>query len=394
MYSLVTLPCTTVFEFYISSEPVSNRPPALLVNRNPMSPNNAGLTELSTSTPDVAPSNAHSPSEPSALTPPTKKERRSRQRRRSLKLTAIATSIVFALTLVSAAVNSVMTRSEKSQLAPYGERVALDGGSVNVYRVPGSGPTLVFLSGLGTAAPAVDFAPLIRELDGFNILVVEGFGYGYADGNVGDRTVENITSELHQALAKVGVTEPVVLVGHSISGLYMHYYADEYPGDVAGIVGIDPTPSRVTAVPTSTMSLGEIAAVARFTGLERWADALSPSLSEPDSTAYTPEERDRIHAMTDWNFANASVADEWAQVTANTAKAGSRPYPTDVPVLDFLSSESMASQENWLERHEQELTGVRNQRIEIVEGRHYLHWTEAPALGSKMRAFVGDIAAT
>ncbi|NTV39268.1 MAG: alpha/beta hydrolase [Demequinaceae bacterium] len=328
---------------------------------------------------------------PTTEAAPSTKAKRPTRRRRALKRTGVALTAILALTLVSATANAIVTSAEKSQFAPYGERVTVDGGDVNVYRVAGDGPTLVFLSGLGTSAPAVDFAPLLRELDGFNILVVEGFGYGYADTNVGDRTVENITSELHQALRAEGVDTPVVLIGHSIAGLYMHYYADEYPGEVAGIVGIDPTPSKVMAVPTGTMPLGGIAAAARFTGFERWAAAISPSLSEPDSTAYTQDERARIHAMGDWNFANASVASEWSQVAANTAKAGARPYPVDVPVLDFLSTESMASQEDWLERHQQELRGVRNQRIEIIEGHHYLHWTQAPALGVEIRAFLTDI---
>jgi pimeloyl-ACP methyl ester carboxylesterase len=336
--------------------------------------------------PDIA------PSADVATSPSAKRSPRQRQRR-ALKRLAIAATTIVALTLVSTTANAVMTSSEKSQFAPYGERVAVDGGDVNVLHIKGDGPTLVFLSGLGTSAPAVDFAPLLRELDGYNLLVVEGFGYGYADTNVGDRTVENITSELHQALEAVGVDTPVVLVGHSIAGLYMHYYADEYPGEVAGIVGIDPTPSKVAAVPTGTMQLGGIAAVARFTGLERWVAKVSPSLSEPDSTAYTQEQRARIHAMGDWNFANASVASEWSQVAANTAKAGARSYPADVPVLDFLSSDSMTHESNWLERHQQELKGVRNQRIEIIEGHHYLHWTQAQALGTEIRAFLSDISA-
>jgi len=340
--------------------------------------------------PDPAPSTGVSPStgvapSPSAQRPP--------RRRRALKRVAIAATTICALTLASATANAVMTSSEKSQLAPYGERVAVDGGDVNVLHIQGAGPTLVFLSGLGTSAPAVDFAPLLRELDGYNLLVVEGFGYGYADTNVGDRTVENITSELHQALEALGVDTPVVLVGHSIAGLYMHYYADEYPGEVAGIVGIDPTPSKVAAVPNGTMPLGGIAAVARFTGIERWAAKISPSLSEPDSTAYTQDERARIHAMGDWNFANASVASEWSHVAANTAKAGARPYPANVRVLDFLSTDSVIHESNWLERHQQELKGVRNQRIEIIEGHHYLHWTQAPALGKEIKAFLSGNAA-
>lgn len=361
-----------MFELFTGGGPRSNRSAALLVNR----------TDMFTSAPAL----------PDHSAAPSPHERRSLRRRRALKRTGIMLAAVVALTLVSATANAAMTHSEKSALAHYGQRVAIDGGSVNVLHVTGSGPTLVLLSGLGTAAPAVDFAPLISELDGFDIFVVEGFGYGFADMNVSDRTVENITAELHQALDAIGVTSPVVLVGHSIAGLYMHYYANEYPGSVAAIVGIDPTASTTAAVPTSTPSFGALAAVARFTGFERWVAAVSPSLSEPDSTAYSADERDRIHAIADWNFANAAVADEWAKVSYNAAKAGSRPFPADVPVLEFLSTESIDGNPAWRETHEQELAGVTTQRIEIVEGRHYLHWSQAPKLADDITTFLATSA--
>ena len=74
------------------------------------------------------------------------------------------------------------------------------GGAVNVYRNGHAGQPIVLLSGLGTAAPALDFAPLIRELGDYDVIVVEGFGYGYSDLSASERTNKNISTELHEAL--------------------------------------------------------------------------------------------------------------------------------------------------------------------------------------------------
>ena len=97
----------------------------------------------------------HTPATDSAeetAAPGTK--RRPRLWRRALRTAAIVVAALLALALVSTLANAAITRSEKSALAPYGQRVTIDDGTVNVYRNGGSGPTMVLLSGYGTAAPA------------------------------------------------------------------------------------------------------------------------------------------------------------------------------------------------------------------------------------------------
>ena len=117
----------------------------------------------------------------------------------------IATASLLVIAAVSAIGSSAVSASEKAAIMPYGATVRLAEGDVNVVRTGGAGPTMVLLSGYGTAAPAIDFAPLIRELDEYDVIVIEGFGYGYSDLDVADRSIENITSEIHQVLDKLNV---------------------------------------------------------------------------------------------------------------------------------------------------------------------------------------------
>ncbi|MEC5181729.1 alpha/beta fold hydrolase [Arthrobacter sp. CG_A4] len=95
-----------------------------------------------------------------------------------------------------------------------------------MYRNGHAGQSIVLLSGLGTAAPVLDFAPLIRELGDFNVTVVEGFGYGYSDLSASERTNKKHSTELHEALGKLGLARPYVLAGHSIAGFYMLDYTN------------------------------------------------------------------------------------------------------------------------------------------------------------------------
>ena len=306
--------------------------------------------------------------------------------RRFLRIAGKVAAFLIAVTAVSAVSNFAVTSAEKTRFQPYGQRIQLAAGSINVYRNGGTGPTMVLLGGYGTPAPALDFAPLIRELAAFDVIVIEGFGYGYSDLDVPNRTIERITGEIHEVLTRLDVHEPVILVGHSIGGIYTHYYANAYPGEVSAIIGIDPTPAMNSTLEPGTPS--RIEGVVAGLGLHRWVTTLAPDLVQPDGTAFTPAERAHIAAMSRWNYGNLSLADEWAQLAANSTKASAHPFPKDVPVLEFVSSQSAASQPVWLERRRAEIDDVSVHQLQIVEGAHYLHWTQAPLLGSTITDFV------
>ncbi|MEO6115475.1 MAG: alpha/beta hydrolase [Pseudolysinimonas sp.] len=306
--------------------------------------------------------------------------------RKTARNVGIVVAALLALTAVSTTVNAAANASEHSSLTPYGQKVTIDKGDINVVRNGGTGPTIVLLSGFGTPAPAIDFAPLIRELDNFDVIVVEGFGYGYSDLSVKGRTIENITSELHQVLAKLHVDGPVILAGHSVGGLYARYYANAYPDQVSAVVGIDPMAATASSLDVGTPSIAE--SLQAGSGLFRIVTSISPDLVQPPGTAYTKDERARTAAMTNWNYGNASVSDEWSRIGANSTKAAAHPFASDLPVLEMLSTESVNNMPTWLPNHEAELKGVAHHQLEVLEGAHYLQWTQAPAMARLITDFV------
>ncbi|MET4637199.1 alpha/beta hydrolase [Mycetocola sp. 2940] len=319
---------------------------------------------------------------------PSQKSRPSR-RRRVVGAIGIAVLVVLALLLVSTITNAALDQVERSNVVAYGERVDVAGGALNVYRHGDSGPTIVMLGGYSTASPALDYAPLIRELDGYRTVVVEGFGYGYSDHTAPPRTVENITAELHQALEQVGVDEPYILLGHSIAGIYNLYYANRYRDEVSAVIGIDSSvPGQINGLAGQGSPLNRLLAA---TGLLRVASAVAPSLIDPDGDAYTAREREQMRSMKNWNFGNAAVLDEANHGAQNFEAVRDMTYPADLPVLFFIKKEG--NQPRWRELHEAQLANLERGELIELDGGHYLHWTQSEVLAEHIDEFLSFAAA-
>lgn len=135
--------------------------------------------------------------------------------------------------------NKVQLKKETKKIIPYGQEVKVENKSLRV-QVTGEGEeTTVLLPGYLTGSPVLDFQPLVNGLSKeYKVVVMEPFGYGLSDDTNKQRSVENLTSELHQALEQLNISS-YHLVGHSISGVYSLAYINEYPNEVKSFIRID-----------------------------------------------------------------------------------------------------------------------------------------------------------
>lgn len=119
--------------------------------------------------------------------------------------------------------------------------VAIGGGRrMNIVCEGQGSPTVLFEYGLGShllhwqkVEPAV--AAMTRAC------FYDRAGYGFSDPSPKPMTAGNVTDDLRVLLHEAGISGPLVLVGHSIGGLYATLYTDKYPAQVAGLVLIDPS---------------------------------------------------------------------------------------------------------------------------------------------------------
>lgn len=108
-------------------------------------------------------------------------------------------------------------------------------------RLEGHGPlTVIFEAGLGDTMDVWNrVQPLIADCT--RTVAYNRAGYAGSDPATGPRDSATIVAELRSELRQRNIEPPYVLVGHSLGGLYMQYFARNYPQEVAGLLLVDST---------------------------------------------------------------------------------------------------------------------------------------------------------
>jgi len=126
-----------------------------------------------------------------------------------------------------------------------GQIVEADGARLNLYCTGSGSPTVLLDAGHQDWAPA--WAVVQPRIAAWTrVCSFDRPGYGFSPPGPMPRTSERIATELHDALHKLGIARPYVLVGHAFGATNMRVFADLYTDEIQGLVLIDPDPDPGT----------------------------------------------------------------------------------------------------------------------------------------------------
>jgi pimeloyl-ACP methyl ester carboxylesterase len=109
-------------------------------------------------------------------------------------------------------------------------------------RIEGHGTsTVVFEAGLGDTLDVWGKVQPLIAAGCTRTIAYTRAGYPGSDVADGPRDAQTIVAELRSELKRRGIQPPYVLVGHSLGGLYMQYFARHYPDEVEGLLLVDST---------------------------------------------------------------------------------------------------------------------------------------------------------
>lgn len=298
-----------------------------------------------------------------------------------------------ALFLIWIAFHQFMVAYEQKKYPALGELVEVDGKNMHMY-TKGEGPnTIILLSGLGTTAPVLDFEPLINEMSKSNkVVVVEPFGYGWSDLTDEDRTVENLVEELRTVLIKSNIEGPYILMPHSISGIYSMYYASKYPEEIKAIIGIDPTlPNALEYFDESVPTMPKYMSYIAPTGIARLALYLSSEdfLPLADEGIYAEKNLKMTKILSAQKGYNKNIVNEANEINNNIGKTRNLSFPPDMPVMIFTTNDKKENEEGKsnITFYQSELGNSPLHKLVLLEGHHYLHWTEYQQMSEYVNEF-------
>ena len=69
---------------------------------------------------------------------------------------------------------------------------------------------------------------------------------------------------------------------------------------------------------------------------------------------------------------------------------GESPIRTACPSLTSSRRTAWRRLPHWVESHENQLRNVRHHEVVVLDGGHYLHWTQSEAMAAKITAFLDE----
>jgi len=150
-----------------------------------------------------------------------------------------AASAVALLLLAGIVYQALGTSRDSRRHPPPGRMVDVGGHRLHLVEMGEGSPTVVLDAALGASSLSwtlvqSEIAKLTR------VCAYDRAGLGWSEAGPMPCTAQRITEELHALLANAGIEPPYVLVGHSFGALVARLFASNYPGEVAGLVLLDP----------------------------------------------------------------------------------------------------------------------------------------------------------
>lgn len=231
-------------------------------------------------------------------------------------------------------------------------------------------------------------------------------GLGWSDPLTRPRDADHIAAELHGLLASAHVKRPVILMGHSMGGLFIRDYAAHYPNEVAGLIFEDsstPLQNRNPAFlaydgPRRTTQLDLLLNRIMFVlGVPRLFGACSGKLDGQSTLATRVFYEDKCHQPIPAIQAEVDDFDLSGQETAETGPFGDVPililtHDTALDVTDGLPKSliqaSAANQSGLLNLSE------RSRQIIAKGSRHYIHLDRPELVEREVSNFVDQVRGT
>ena len=290
-----------------------------------------------------------------------------------------------------------------SKLLPnaYGQAVEVNGKTM-VVDIQGeeNETTIILLPGSASASPVLEFLPLAEALSKhYRVITIEPFGYGLSDTTNTSRDLDTVVNELHQCVSTLGY-DRYYLMAHSLSGLYSLYWANTYPEEVLGFIGIDcsvPGQNEENPYPISITAINKISAYLQKTqnvlGISRALSIGDPKriIFADFSYDYSEEQLKVYRILALDRSYNTTVLNEQDCFDAHLETVAEMKFPENLPVLQFVASSNCEVMAAWEQLHKDVIAETMFSKVIRVEGGHYLHFAKKTEIAETVNLWIASL---
>jgi pimeloyl-ACP methyl ester carboxylesterase len=147
--------------------------------------------------------------------------------------------LVTLIVLAGLIFQAISSAREARRFPPPGRLVDVGGHRLHIYSMGEGTPAVVMDSGFPASSLSWTFVqPVVARFT--HACSYDRAGLGWSEAGPLPRSSRQIVEELRALLLNAGVEGPFVLVGHSFGTFTVRLFASTYPGDVVGLVLVDP----------------------------------------------------------------------------------------------------------------------------------------------------------
>lgn len=158
----------------------------------------------------------------------------------SLMGRALMRAALFLLVLAIAGTvyQTAATEADRRNYPPPGNLVDVGGFKMHIHCEGEGSPTVILeAESGGTSAHWGWIQPEIAKVT--KVCAYDRAGFGWSEPDPQPPTLSRTVQNLHTLLANANINGPYVMAGHSLGGVYVRRFAQDYPDEVAGMVLLD-----------------------------------------------------------------------------------------------------------------------------------------------------------
>lgn len=246
------------------------------------------------------------------------------------------------------------------------EDVRISSATISVRDQGVGSPAVIIIHGMGCKKD--DYRLFQKTLAQYTrVLSYDRPGMGDSSRNSEPRTLDYMDKDLTELLQVTEVPPPYILIGHSMGGLFIRYFADHHPDMIAGLVFLD-------------------------TSEEEWWQYIKQNWSVEDQQ----------HYFSFWDVNNPDYTgvrrEEKSAFEENSNMVRGLKIASDVPVLIFTAGthqhfrknpqDLQSDRQKWFDLHESLLAGVKKSKhITKLDWNHWLHYDNPDYVVSEIVKF-------